>query len=544
MRPPQHALLFGIGSRNVADRLWPKRLLPAMTVLMNTNTRIHPLVIGSSLFVACSLLVATGARAQGSGTKPSVAIIVTKAKGAPDLTANVKKQVESLLKKSVTVLPFPKLVAAAKKAELTKADVTTLASAASVGKAGGVSHLVYVESQIEPDAANPKKKAQFASVTLVDVATGNTVFTERYALKAARFAPDTPAPLVEKLVAAITAPPQPAEPPKPTEISEAPAPDASKADATAAGTSPAPAPTETGAAPGAAATTPTEATTPVANTTTAETSAAAPTAATGRDSESTAATSSGSEPTKNGSWRPAIRADVGYIFLQRDARIGIHGGGPIKYVWPLNGGYARGEVFPLALGGTGRWYEGIGVHAEGDFMYALTEKWGFSIQEGSKRKVKSGVGGGSAGLSLRLVFWNSETAPDLTLKGGYRIFVFPLKEGAFPGTRYSSAYVGGTVAVPIIPLLAITVGGRYFPGLKVSGRLVRLGHMESANAWDAEGGVRVSLAPFEILALGRFEQSVTKYTGGTNLDDSSKQYRDVRLQDRMYGGLLAVGCVF
>ena len=70
-----------------------------------------------------------------------------------------------------------------------------------------------------------------------------------------------------------------------------------------------------------------------------------------------------------------------------------------------------------------------------------------TVNRGEAENVGSSVGALKVGLSYRILFWKSETAPDFVAKAGYGLFVFPLRGSPFPGTRYSNLYIGGMFTV-------------------------------------------------------------------------------------------------
>ena len=92
--------------------------------------------------------------------------------------------------------------------------------------------------------------------------------------------------------------------------------------------------------------------------------------------------------------------------------------------------------------------------------------------------------------------------------------------------------------------MAILAGGHYAFALATSGKLKLLGEFDKGAAFRGEGGVRVSVGPFEIVVMGRFEQYKTSYTGLTDTKLSATQYLDVELTDTLSGAQATVGFSF
>lgn len=258
--------------------------------------------------------------------------------------------------------------------------------------------------------------------------------------------------------------------------------------------------------------------------------------------EPTISVSESLAPRKRKRWRPALHLGVGGLYLWRVADLTTADESePPAYEGPLPGGFLRVDFYPLALGGSGAIYEGIGLHLESQFHRVET-----IVDETTDTSVVSNVLGAGGGLSFRVVFWDSETAPDFTLKAGYRIFFFPLELGPFPGTRYATPYAGGQFTIPIIPEVGVVLGGDYMFPVATSGKLKRLGEERvwKPRAFRGEGGVRLFFDPFEILVVGRYEQWDSRFKGTTRLENSANQYENVKLSDKMMGGFVTGGVAF
>ncbi len=464
----------------------------------------------------------------------SVIVVSTKGKGGPNLTPQVKKLVEKPLKASVKLVPFTSYKKAAKRAGIKPKDMFRTDSAATIGKEAGVSHILVVEGQMEQTKEGKKKKKSFyADVSLIEAGSGDVVFTSRYALKGKKLSPQIASTLVSEVSQSIAKPAVAEAPPPPAEevpaAPEAPAGPEAPPEAPAAPTDAtlAAAPTET--PPEVPPETPAE--TPPTDTVAALTPPA---------SEDTSLSTTGDlEPAKAKRWRPALHFALGGMALQRKAEMTAADGSPPGYEGPVPGGSVRMSFFPLAIGGDGSFIEGLGLHADSQLFLVKTE-----VDPETKETFESTVLSANGGLSFRVVFWDSPTAPDFELRGGYGMFVFPLSNAAFPGTRYAGAYGGGQFTIPFMEQLALIVGGHYQFALTTTGKLRLLGDLDQATAFRGEGGVRLTFAPFEILLLGRFEQYTAAFTGVTDPKLSTTVYTDVELTDQLYGGQALVGFVF
>ena len=468
----------------------------------------------------------------------SMVIITTRAKGGPNLKAQVRKQIEKPLKKESKVVPYPAYKKAAKRAGIKGKAVDAQESVVEAGTEAGITHVLFIEGQMEKQQVGKKKKVNFALVTLIEVSSGDVVFTNRYELKGANINAVVAGTILDDLQKALTmlaepptpaeepvaeeSPPEPPAPPPPVDAPSA----VENADAVAIAASadaeltpiteePAPAPAPVEEPPVLANLTPSV----------METSSI-----------------SVSEPTmtrKRKRWRPALHVGIGGIALSRNAEITAKDATPPAYEGPLPGGFLRLSFFPMAIGGVGDVIEGLGIHGEAQYMRVET-----IVDEDTQEAVSSDIIGANGGLSFRIVFWDSRTAPDFVLNLGYGVFIFPLKQGAFPGTRYAGPYAGGTFTIPFIEELALLVGGHVTPLVTASGKLKRLGEQDGGLGFRAEGGLRLFIDPFEITAMGRFEQWSTAYTGSTTLEGVREPYQDVSFADTMFGGFVTAGVAF
>ncbi len=493
-------------------------------------------------------LLAGPVHAQGTEEK-TIAVIAPKVPGGPNLAGPVNRFVVGGLKAELKVLP-PKVVQkAAVKAKVRGKALATPPGAQKVGERAGATHVVLIEGVREVSPTGKKGKPVFsAAVSIIDVASGDVTFTATYALQGKALTKKIADMLVSEVLASLNAaapaaaePPAepPAEPvaaveppPPPPDVPPPPAGDAATGDSTAAPGGETPAegvPAEGAPQDGGsmAATPPAQEPSPVPEETVAAVSV-----------------SEEAEPTRGNGARPGLEVQVGGIVLPRQANVSSTAGvpEPLTYDGPLPGAHLQLHLYPFSFGGEGSWYEGIGVHLDGDFMQVKT------TLESTNESATSTITALGGGLSYRLVFWGSRTAPDLTIEGGYRYFAFPLPVSfGFPGVRYRGAYVGGTLTIPLgTEAFALVAGGSYMPAVEATRRVAGLGTHDGTTAFRGEGGLRLRFGSFTLLALGRIEAYASTFTGtatdanlGANFD-----IENAEVSDSMLGGTVAVGMAF
>jgi hypothetical protein len=474
---------------------------------------------------------------------PKVVIVSVKGKKpAPNLTPQVKPMLERAFAGKATVVPFKKYQATAKKLKIKPKDMNTVAAAANIGRELQVTHVLIVESQSEKVGAGKKKKViNSAKVSLVETASGDVVLGSIYSLKGKKLTKDVGVQIVGDSVAKMTVaapvpepaaeaapPPAPDAPPAPEPVADAPPPPPEPAaDATAIAPAEAEATTNvasTQAMPDEAATQPVEvaAVTPVD---------AAPPAVVAEAMES---------DIKSPGWRPGLILRLGALeFLRRgrvedDTRVD-----PVTYGGqPLPAGLLQLELYPLAFGGRGSWSEGIGIGGEVVVTQART-----IVNEDTEEEATNNVLTGKGGLALRFVLGRSVTSPELKLLLGYTYSQFPLPTGVFPGLRYKGPYAGGSFYLPFVESFGVLVGGGYAPSLTVEGRAERLGELDSASSYVAEGGFRLQFSAFELSFMARMTQFSATYTGPSALTDI-RSFTDASLSDRFLSGYVAAGMGF
>ncbi|MEE8408389.1 MAG: hypothetical protein V3T05_02170 [Myxococcota bacterium] len=488
-------------------------------------------------------------------SETTLVVISSKARGGPNLKSKLRKMVEKPLKRQFNLLKLAAYKKAGKKVGVKGKAIFSKDAAVPVGSEVGATHVLIIEGQMEKQAGKKKrkKKVYFAEATLIEVATGDVVWANRIQLKGKKMTPQMGSEIVNSVSEAVKTPAEPPAPPEEDLVEEPidppPPPDAPPPPEDGVEGEPSPEESPFGSDPlvvaggepdGDPIEAGTETDVPPESESIAETPMTGLTASLGTD---TLISVSEPIPTRRRKrWRPALHVGAGAIYMWRKAVLSARNSDPPAYEGPLPGGFLKIDFFPLALGGNGAFYEGIGLHLEGQF-YPKIET---IVDEATGETVSSRIIGASGGLSLRIVFWDSATAPDVTLKAGYGIFFFPLDRGPFPGTRYKGPYAGGAFNIPFSEQVGLVLGGAFYPRITPSGKLKKLGDERKVKptAFRGEGGLRLFFDPFEILLVGRFEQFDSRYKGPTELENSVNQYENVKLRDRMFGGFLIGGAAF
>jgi hypothetical protein len=511
--------------------------------------------VGSRLAPALCLAVCAATPSTAWSDEVKIAVVAGKGKGGPNLKRSAKRFLEKPLRSQATVIPFAAYRKAARKARVRGKAITSTASAAKVGAAAGLSHVLVVQGiAVRQQEGTQKKKKFFADVTLVQVDGDETLHSRQYPLRGRKLT----VAIGDEILADVTAalkPPEPEPEAEPVAESPPPPPDAppilpgtqqnqeempsaegavvelaaAPADPTLAGTEqpPADVPPEDQA--------PTDEALPPE-----------PSLPTEVATEELPPT----EPSRTGRWRPALRFTVGPVSFQRVGR--IHAGdedapyyaadeGKISTFFP--GGGLQLELFPLAFFGDGRWFEGFGLHAEGLYNPKVRTALRERTELDPGQRFTGPVHMLHAGLSFRHVFWDSTGAPDFQLRVGWVNYRFTLQGGAFTGVIINGPYVGGIFTVPLLPILSANLGGHYAIAPAGGGGVKRLGEQTGGWGFRTDVGLRLTLAPFEVSALGRIERYKLSFKGTTNLN-ATQQYDNVGLTDRIISGWVTLGVVF
>ncbi|MBN1961142.1 MAG: hypothetical protein JW841_09360 [Deltaproteobacteria bacterium] len=458
------------------------------------------------VMVVLSLPVVAAAQ---SAPSPVVTLIPTKGRGGPRLDRQMKL-LEPAIKEQAAVVSYRLYRKTAKKLRIRGRKIASIESVRTIGRELNLTHAIIIEGKAERvRVGKRRKKVYSAMVTVVALDTGENVFTQNYVLKGRKLTANVASQIAQDVLMNMVPPPPP---PEPVAEPEPPPPPPAAEPPPVVEEPPPPEPEPIAIAP---------------------------------LPEPKPVFEPPPPPKKSirAKWRPALHFRLGAIGSFRHGRIRdktptealtYEPSGSLLKPSPM--ALAQLEFFPLAFGGNGSWYEGLGIDGEGIYTKTVTQ-----IASNPKTEVKSTIVGANGGLVYRLVLWNSKTAADFKLRAGYGIFRFPLAKGSFPGVRYSGIYAGGTFTLPIVESLQIVVSGRYEPKVTLEGRIKNLGSSsKSAYAWHAEGGLRLIFDMIEVGLLGRYDHYFARYKDQSTLDYTS-QYLNAAFQDAYTGALLTVG---
>lgn len=506
--------------------------------------------------VAFSTGVARG-QSEDPAASPKVVVAAAKGRGAPNLKSAIRKQVEKRLKSHATLVPFKAYKKAGRKAKIKGKKLTSVSGATTAGQAAGATHVLIVESQMRKEKVGNKKRKKkvfYALVQLVDVGTGEVSLTQEFALQGRKLSAEIGGEMVQAVADKL----RPAEPPAPEEVPEEGTGELEGGEPPAS--PPAPPMLSEGTAPGElapeAALFPGE---PGGDALPVASEMEMPPAA---QPEGELVASAESAPSTDPTWdsgepsvfaglesadsvspkkRPALNVRLGgFGFLRRSDVKDKSATDPLSYGGdPLPAGLLQFEFFPLALDGDGAIYEGIGLYGDGWYTQVKT-----LINETTQETVTSQVMGANGGLTFRFVFWDSVTAPDIRVNLGTSYFRFPLSGSAFPGVQHLSATFGLQVDAPLgLEMVVLTVGGHGALPLQTAGGTNSLGDKRTGGfGFRADGGVKLVLAPVEVMLGGRYESMSLRFSGSTALKGVT-QYTEASLLDSTFGGYLTVGVV-
>jgi hypothetical protein len=480
-----------------------------------------------------------------------VAVVPIRGKAGPAFDGSVAKLIEKPLKRHAGVVPAAQVKAAAKRSRIKPAAMHLAKNIKALGRAVGATHVLIVE-------ATGRGKAASANATLVEVSSGRTLLSDRYAMAGGKLTPDVASQLLSPVVEQLGGSADGGGGDDAGDAASDEAGDDAAADEAA---------DEEGSSK------------PMAKAKAGKGGAWGKNKAASDDDEGasgddeSAATEEPADDAEEGDeggvakhakkhrddgapHPPALRIAVGGTFLQRTARItpadGTSGQAPCYCGTDKNANpffpalQVAAEFFPLAMnGGSGEWYDNLGV--TGEAFVAPVKSF---VDKDPTTTISSTVMSFKLAATYRLIFGDSIDSPDVYAKVGYSQFAFPLANTAFPGVAYGSPFVGVTGHLPLSESFAIVAGGSYMVGLApASDAATVLGAKSSASAYSAEGGLRVAFGEsnqFEVSALVRLEAYALKYTGATSLklNPNQSQFQDVSLSDTLKAGTLTFGMAF
>jgi hypothetical protein len=500
----------------------------------------------SSLSLALLLVFGLTAQVCQAGDSRLV-VVPTQNSGAAPLGAQVIGRLGLPLRRSTTLVPLSLYKKSAKKAGISLSKLSAPQSVVAAAHGTAATHVLLLRTTADRDLRSKRGrtfKVHALRAILVDAHSGETLFNRRYGLPTGRVPSDVTSTVAADIGAILSAyhasrrshsAPPPIEPLPPVATAALPAQNPADMPAYVPGGAPAEAaqgqPPEAPGAPAQAARdipfgssgTPDQA---VPQTTNPDLQAPA-----------VRLNTEGA--------RPGLRLNLGPNFFNRSASItALPGQTPPRYHQPKGVRppiFARvllqGEINPLSFGGSGAWYEGLGVHFDANLGAART-----GIAGGTP--TTSLLGGGSLGLHYRWVLFTSKLAPDLMPRVGITTFAFPLKGAQFPGIGYKSPYLGLGANFPITENFALRASGHYLPRVVAFGGSSALGVQVAAGwGYHVEGGLRVTvLEHLEFSALATIDQYNAPFVGPTALPNSNVQYGDVKLRDTLVGAMLGIGC--
>ncbi|MEO1171272.1 MAG: hypothetical protein AAFX94_04360, partial [Myxococcota bacterium] len=409
---------------------------------------------------AAMLLSASKALAQedlgNTEATPRFSVVTGKGRGAPNLKRPVAKYVEKKLKVFGEIVSVREYRKAARQQGIKNRELTTVASARVVGVELGLTHVVLVESVKEREEVpgrRKKKNVFYAEVTVLGMASGDVLFTNRFKLAGRRLnlgiGTDITAAVGEHL-----------KPPAPPEPAPEPPPPPAGGEEVAEDMPPLPEP------PGD----------PILPEEEPVEIAEAPPPEPPATSEMEIFGASEQEDDfaprrRRRKARPGFEFLVGPSTYERAGTVSAdNAADDVNYDGPMPGANVELAIYPLAFGGSGDFIEGLGLKARGNFSLVTTQ---FDPND-TEATVDSDVYSYEGGLALRVPFGDELDDIDLTVVLGYAYWQFPLSEGVFPGAKYDGPYAQLGVTIPFIQEFAFFLDGGAIPLLNTDGRLKRL----------------------------------------------------------------------
>jgi len=489
-------------------------------------------------FLRFSLAFALGAvtstlPAAQAGAKPK--IIVVPGKGKPAVPPPViKNLIEKALAEQADVMAlgaYKKAINAKvqKKLSLKPKDLLTPEGLAAAAPEVGLTHALIVEGVKEMPGGGKKGKPTISiKVTLLKLPSGEQAFSNAFAYtKGNKLTPDVATPMMEAVLAALTATPETS--PAPVAAEQPPPPAAPAAETAAAE------PTPVAAEPPPA---PAPASAPVASADPAPAAEPAPAPQPVAEPATTVTAAAPRERATAAKARPGLAVTAGAFAFFRKAQVS-DGTVPMPLTYttkasePLPGVIARLELYPLAFGGNGSWYEGFGLDAEAVFTRVSTQ-----IDGTPPKLVPSNIVGGKGGLSVRVGIGDDS---DVRVRLGYSMFQFPLEGSGFPGLSFQAPYAGLGATFGLAKQVAVVLAADYLLKMSVGDGGKLLGTLGSGAAYHAEGGLRLTFAPIRIDVLARLEQYGATFKGTTTMTNVVQQYTNAKISDRYISGFALAG---
>ncbi len=460
-------------------------------------------------------------------------VVTGKGPGAPNLKRPVAKNVERKLKVFGETVPFARYRKAARQEGIRKPkELTEVSTARTVGPALGLTHVIIIESVREREQVGKRKKNVFyAEVSVVEVASGDVVMTNRYQLAGRRLNLGIGVDMVDA-IGPVLQPPEPEPEPEPAEdpIALAPFPPPPPAEGEAAADpnadpmAPPPPPEDPVAEPEPESLASNE---------------PEPTSSSfeilGGENEVEDTYEPRSRRRRGG--RPGLELLVGPTFLTRTGTVSA-GNVPddINYDGPMLGASLELAFYPLSFGGKGDFIEGLGLYGRGLFSQVTTE---FDPND-PDQTVDSTIFSGEGGLALRIPFGDDRDDVSMGIVLGYAYWQFPLSDGVFPGVKYDGPYAQLGFDIPFIEEFSFFFDGGVIPLLNTDGRTKRLNTLDSGLAYNANAGFKLKFDPFDIRLVGHYRAFTASYTGTSRLGLVT-ELENAELSDTYLGGSLMLG---
>jgi hypothetical protein len=514
-------------------------------------------------FLSFWLGAAQSAFGQNDGVGVIVAVVPTETRGGPRLGRSTQKFIEKKLRKQVAkVISFKRYRRAAAKLKLRKKNWGSLAGAQKVGQKLAATHVLVLEGQVEKQVVGRrKKKMWFAEVRVIVVRTGEEVFSERFALKRKKITKKMVKTILKALETAWNSTDNALQT-EPNDISQDVGSEAEPnafqqpTDNTSAENEPSDQSGEEDSQDdGVQDTVNTEkmasiqGETPPSEEETQKDNAAPDIKSIQADVQTdvrvdvqTDAEYFDRPVPMLKSYRKGFKLALGYFAPNRSASIeGTRSNNP-SYSGQFQPGVSVDlELYPLALLGTGRWWEGFGLYAFGYYCP-------YSNQLGDGTIAISHHWFAKAGLSYRAVLWESPLATELRFDVGanYRSFPLPSAVQGFIDVRYfGQLHAGAQVSAPLgTRYLILVAGGSYTFLMQPEGETDQLGNFTLPTAYSGWAGFKSDLGTFELAALFYYDFIQTRYGGPTDIEGWLIQDQNVSLIDVYMGISASLGIKF
>lgn len=493
------------------------------------------------LFVVM-VVISSPISAWAKATKLAVVPIADRAH--PIFGVAVQNLVEKPLRQELSVVPPAMVKNAIKHAHLTSAALHQPKRLVALGRALGATHVATID-------VSGRGKTTLSHLVIVDVATGHTILSERFALPKAVLNGQ----IAKHLVTAIEKKLAPGD----GEAADTALPDKAEATDDAAAELPAKKATGGFAFPGEG---------DKDSAPSAEGGDKAELAGDGKDKKDKSDASeaqAAAEDQTDGALRRNSRLAVGLTFMQRTGHLNANPNN--NYTTPCYCGTnnnanplfpafrLEGEIFPAGLAtDSNAWYTNLGL----GLAFGVAPVKSYTSQDPNSNVTNPNATIASTVVDLRLAgiyrlkWWDAALAPDNFIQIGFNYFAFPLPKAAFPGVAYSSPFVGLDFHIPVVENLMLLIDASYMFALSPgSDAGTLLGTKQSGQAFSVGGGLRTGWNRYQLNLSAHYERYMVSYKGSTSLNNTplinglvGDQWGDVKLSDALLKIMLTCGVVF